>query len=96
MTVTKRERFWFHRRWCLSFSALVLPFGNNLRFGGDDYEFTRKEVVNIEEFRNSNGKRVCDISKDRRVIVISQKGCITQITANPDGTLSVVNIPHAA
>lgn len=44
-------------------------------------------MVNIEEFRNGNGKRVCDISKDRRVIVISQKGCITQITANPDGTL---------
>lgn len=78
------------------FFDLNVTVWEQLRFGGDDHEFTGEEVVNIEEFRNSNGKRVCDISKDRRVIVISQKGCITQITANPDGTLCVVNLPQAA
>ena len=54
------------------------------------------EVSTIEEVRNSNGKRVCDISSDRRVVIIAQKGCITRITANPDGTLSIENLPQAA
>jgi len=53
-------------------------------------------VVGIEEVRNSNGKRVCDISADKRVVVISLKGCITRITANPDGTLHIENLPQAA
>lgn len=47
----------------------------------------------MTEYRNSNGKRVCDISTDKRVIEIQQKGCITRITANPDGTLKIVSIP---
>lgn len=64
--------------------------------GGGAYEFLRKEVVGIEEVRNSNGKRVCDISADKRVVVISQKGCVTRITANPDGTLCIENLPQAA
>lgn len=45
-----------------------------------------------EEIRNLEGKRVCDISLDRTVIEIVQKGCLTRITANPDGTLNVENI----
>ena len=53
-------------------------------------------MVNIEAFRNSSGKRVCDISFDRRVIVIALKGCVTRITANPDGTLRIENLPQAA
>lgn len=48
-------------------------------------------MAGIEEVRNSNGKRVCDISADKRVVVISLKGCITRITANPDGTLRIEN-----
>ena len=36
-------------------------------------------MAGIEEVRNSNGKRVCDISTDKRVVVISMKGCITRI-----------------
>lgn len=48
------------------------------------------------EVRNGNGKRVCDISPDKRVIEISQKGFVTRITANPDGTLRVENLPQAA
>ncbi|MGN0149553.1 MAG: hypothetical protein ACI4C7_04800 [Clostridia bacterium] len=47
----------------------------------------------MDEFRNLNGKRVCDISADHRVIEITIKGCITRITANPDGTLKIENIP---
>jgi len=50
------------------------------------------------EVRNLNGKRVCDMSQDCKVIEIVQKDCLTRITANPDGTLNVENIhlPHAA
>ena len=50
----------------------------------------------MDEIRNLNGKRVCDMSKDHRVIEILQKGCITRITANPDGTLNIDNILVAA
>lgn len=48
-----------------------------------------KEVSSIVAVRNSCGKRVCDISYDRRMIVIELRGCITTITANPDGTLKI-------
>lgn len=47
----------------------------------------------MEEVRNLSGKRVCDMSRDRKVIEIVQKGCLTRITANPDGTLKVENVP---
>lgn len=52
----------------------------------------------MEEVRNLNNKRVCDISFDRKVIEIVQKDCLTRITANPDGTLHIENVPvtHAA
>ena len=45
----------------------------------------------MEEVRNLNKKRVCDISNDKHTVVIVQGGCRTRITANPDGTLSVVH-----
>lgn len=48
----------------------------------------------MEEFKNGNGKRVCDISPDHRRVVISRKGYETQIVANPDGTLQVTNLPR--
>lgn len=47
----------------------------------------------MDEFRNNNGKRVCDISTDKRIVEIRQKDCITRITANSDGTLKIENIP---
>ena len=47
----------------------------------------------MEPVKNLNDKRVCDISHDRRVVDIVQKGCLTRITANPDGTLKVENVP---
>lgn len=50
-----------------------------------------KEVSPIVEVRNLKGKRVCDISSDGRVVWIVQKGCITTICANPDGTLKIVH-----
>lgn len=43
------------------------------------------EVVNAE------GKRVCDITDDSKMIIIKKHGCATYITANPDGTLKVAN-----
>ena len=33
------------------------------------------------------------MSRDRKVIEIVQKGCLTRITANPDGTLKIENVP---
>jgi len=50
----------------------------------------------IEPVRNNSGKRVCDISADHKVIEIEIKGCITRITANPDGTLKIENYQKAA
>jgi len=47
----------------------------------------------MEPVRNLNNKRVCDISRDRKVVEIVQKDCLTRITANKDGTLKIENIP---
>ena len=47
----------------------------------------------IEPVRNNNGKRVCDISEDRKVVEIVRDGCLTRIMANPDGTLKIENVP---
>ena len=49
----------------------------------------------MSEFRNLNGKRVCDISSDKKYVDIRLKDCITRITANIDGTLTVINIKAA-
>lgn len=45
----------------------------------------------MEEVRNINNKRICDISKDKKVIEICLKNCLTIITANPDGTLNITH-----
>lgn len=45
----------------------------------------------MEEVRNINNKRICDISKDKKVIEICLKDCLTIITANPDGTLNITH-----
>ena len=50
----------------------------------------------MKEFHNAVGKRVCDVSTDYRIIEIKQKGYITRITANNDGTLNLINIPLIA
>ena len=50
----------------------------------------------MAEIRNLNGKRICDISKDRRVVEIVQKDCLTRITANPDGSLKIEHIKKVA
>lgn len=41
--------------------------------------------------KDLNKHRVCDISDDQKVITIVRKDCITYITANPDGTLSIAS-----
>jgi len=52
----------------------------------------------MEIIKNLNNKRICDRSKDRKVVEIIQKDCLTRITANPDGTLNIqhIHIPTAA
>jgi len=40
---------------------------------------------------NPVGKRICDISSDKRIIEIRKKDCVTLITANPDGTLNITH-----
>lgn len=45
----------------------------------------------MEEVRNINNKRICDISKDKKAIEICLKDCLTIITANPDGTLNITH-----
>jgi hypothetical protein len=45
----------------------------------------------MEEVRNINNKRICDISKDKKVIEICLKDCLTIITANLDGTLNITH-----
>ena len=48
----------------------------------------------MEEVRNLNGKRICDVSADGKTIIISIKGCATYITANPDGTFNFRDVIH--
>ena len=46
----------------------------------------------MEPVKNLADKRVCDISYDHKIIEIVRNGCLTRITANPDGTLNIENI----
>lgn len=43
----------------------------------------------LNEIRNLDQKRVCDISDDRKILVITKKGCQTIINVNKDGTLQI-------
>ena len=45
----------------------------------------------MKEVRNTDNKRIFDMSDDERVIYLRVKNCETQITANPDGTLKVTH-----
>lgn len=48
------------------------------------------------EFRNLDGRRVCDINGEKTMIEIVNRGCVTRITANTDGTLNIENVPNKA
>ena len=48
----------------------------------------------IEAWKNEAGKRVCDVNDDHTAVIISQKGYLTRITANKDGTLKIENLPY--
>ena len=48
----------------------------------------------MKEIRNSDNKRIFDISDDNKMIFLIIKGCETKIIANPDGTLKVINIKN--
>jgi len=45
----------------------------------------------MNEVTNLDGKRICDMSADKYVIVIRKKGCVTRIVANSDRTLRVTH-----
>lgn len=45
----------------------------------------------MKEVRNTNKKRVGDISHDGKIFQIMIQGYSTTITANPDGTLNVIH-----
>lgn len=45
----------------------------------------------MEMVKNLDDKRVCDKSKDNKVIIIRRKNCITRITANADKTLQITH-----
>ena len=45
----------------------------------------------MNEVKNLDHKRICEISFDERVIEIQKKDCTTRITANPDGTLKITH-----
>lgn len=53
-----------------------------------------KRKGNMKEIRNSDNKRIFDISDDNKMIFLIIKGCETKIIANPDGTLKVINIKN--
>ncbi len=46
----------------------------------------------MKPWTNGDGKRVCDVSEDMKVILIERKGQYTEITAKPDGTLKIQNL----
>ena len=58
------------------------------------YSEIGKEAHLIEIWKNEAGKRVCDISAEHMIVEIVQKGYITRITANQDGTLRIENVPY--
>lgn len=41
------------------------------------------------EIKNLDQKRVCDLSDDKKTLIIQKKGCVTIVKANDDGTLFV-------
>ena len=40
---------------------------------------------------NLDKKRACDVSADFKAVEIRKKRCVTRISANPDGTLTIRN-----
>lgn len=59
------------------------------------YDIVREVKHSMDEIKNLDGKRVCDIARDKKTIEIGKKSCITLITANADGTLVVTHIRKA-
>lgn len=72
---------------------LNISYHIKYNFGSTYRKIPKKGGTKMEPVKNLNHKRVCDISSDRKVVEIVQKGCLTRITANPDGTLKVENVP---
>mgnify|MGYP000949143709 CR=1 FL=1 len=45
----------------------------------------------MNEVKNLDNKRVCDVSTDTREVEIRRKDCVTRIIANTDGTLKITH-----
>ena len=45
----------------------------------------------MEQVKNLDDKRICDKSKDGKVIIIRKRNCITRITANADKALKITH-----
>ena len=43
----------------------------------------------MQQIRDLNSKRICDISEDGKTIYIRRGDCVTEIRADKDGTLWV-------
>lgn len=43
------------------------------------------------EVKNLRDKRVCDMTEDRKSIIIRKRNCLTIITVNSTGKLTVVH-----
>lgn len=43
----------------------------------------------MNQVKNLNQKRVCDISDDRKTLFIRRGDCVTEVRANDDGTLII-------
>ena len=45
----------------------------------------------MKEVRNANGKLVAEIEEKTGTVVIVQRGCITRLRLNPDGSIEIIN-----
>lgn len=45
----------------------------------------------MEQIKDLNNKRVCDLSDDKKTAEIRRGDCVTRIRAKPDGTLTVTH-----
>lgn len=45
----------------------------------------------VEEVRNKNNKKICEVNKSTKQVIITIKGCTTVIQFTNDNTIKVTN-----
>ena len=50
----------------------------------------------LRNIRNADGRLVAQINEASGEVIIAQRGCVTKIRLNKDGTVSIVNTKAAA